>query len=208
MSEVELYDRDNRVVGSAPLPAGIFDGSVKPHLIQEVVVYQLAKRRRGTASTRTRREVRGSGGKPWRQKGTGRARVGAFTSPLWRGGGTIFGPKPRDYSYSVPKKVRRAALRSALNQAHGDGRLKVVREVDPPQPRTRLMADQLRKWALEGKTLIVVPEVSRTLALASRNLPRLKALPVAGLNVYDLLEADHVVVTPSALEAIGERLGP
>ncbi|MFQ5586544.1 MAG: 50S ribosomal protein L4, partial [Thermodesulfobacteriota bacterium] len=167
---------------------------------------QLANRRSGTASTKTRSEVRGGGAKPFRQKGTGRARQGTSRSPINRHGGVVFGPKPRDYSYRVPKKVVRAALASALSLKIREGKLKVVESIDLSEPKTKGAVEFLK--GIDSKNALVVTEgANRNVELSVRNIKGCKSLRASGLNLFDLLRHDDIVVTRAALEGIEERLG-
>ncbi len=186
------------------LPESIFGVAVRPHLLHQAVVMQLNNRRAGTASTKTRGRVRGSGRKPWRQKGSGRARAGSVRSPIWVGGGTAFGPLPRDYSYRIPKKARRQALLSALSLKRQEEKLVVVEPEDVTEIKTRLMAEAMASLGV-GKSLFVIAEGDEKIELSARNLPRVKVLRVAGLNVYDLLRFEYLVLTRDALRKIEER---
>jgi large subunit ribosomal protein L4 len=195
-------------VGEVDVPAAVVAGPVREHLLHAMVRSQLASRRAGTAATKTRGFVSGGGKKPWRQKGTGRARAGSIRSPLWAGGATIFGPQPRDYSYRLPKSARRAALRSALAARHADGKLVVVDELRLAEAKTKRMAECLGTLGLGGASvLVVLAEANEAIERASRNLPRVKVLRVGGLNVYDVLGHEHLVLTRAALERIAARLG-
>jgi len=167
---------------------------------------QLANRRRGTAATKTRGEVSGGGRKPWRQKGTGRARQGSNRSPLWRGGGIALGPTPRDYSYQLPKKVRRAALRSALSMKVREGFLKVVDRIDIAEPKTKQLVGWLKELGIEPRALLLLDGENVNIQLAARNLPHVKVLPVEGLNAYDLLQYEYLVCPKAALSKVEERL--
>ena len=186
------------------LPDSIFGVTVRPHLLHQAVVMQLNNRRAGTASTKTRGEVRGSGRKPWRQKGSGRARAGSVRSPIWVGGGTAFGPAPRDYSYRIPKKARRQAVLSALSLKRQEDKLVVVEPEDVSEIKTRLMAEALAALGV-GKSLLVIGDRDEKIELSARNLPDVKVLRVAGLNVYDVLRFEHLVLTREALQKIEER---
>ena len=186
------------------LPDSIFGVAVRPHLLHQAVVMQLNNRRAGTASTKTRGEVRGSGRKPWRQKGSGRARAGSVRSPIWVGGGTVFGPAPRDYSYRIPKKARRQAVLSALSLKRQEDKLVVVEPEDVSEIKTRLMAEALAALGV-GKSLLVIGDRDEKIELSARNLPDVKVLRVAGLNVYDVLRFEHLVLTREALQKIEER---
>lgn len=206
MANVELYDKERRVKGAVDLPDAVFGVEVKPHLLHYVVVAQLAARRAGTASTKTRKEVAGSGKKPYRQKGTGRARRGSEKSPLLRGGGTVFGPHPRSYRKKVNRKEMKAALRCALSAKAGEGKLILVEDLELSSPRTKEFLDVAGKLGLSD-ALLVTEERSGNLDRGIRNLSSFKSLPVAGLNVYDILSFDQLVLTQAALEKIGEVLG-
>ena len=206
MPVVDVFDLEKRKVGEVTLPDSVFAVEVKPHLLHEVVTMQLANRRQGTHSTLGRSEVRGGGKKPWRQKGTGRARHGSIRSPLWRGGGVVFGPKPRDYSYTVPKKVRRAALRSALSSKLGDGQVTVVEHFDLPEIKTKRFVKILETFGMDN-VLIVVDGENHNLRRSARNVPRVKVLRVEGLNVYDLLKYRSLVLTRGCIARIEAALG-
>ncbi len=186
------------------LPESIFGVPVRPHLLHQAVVMQLNNRRAGTASTKTRGLVRGSGRKPWRQKGSGRARAGSVRSPIWVGGGTVFGPLPRDYSYRIPKKARRQAVLSALSLKRQEEKLVVVEPEDVTEIKTRLMAEAVASLGV-GNSLFVIADRDEKIELSARNLPNVKVLRVAGLNVYDLLRFEYLVLTRDALRKIEER---
>ena len=183
----------------------IFNLKASPHLLHQTVLMQLANRRAGTAATKSKGFVRGGGKKPWRQKGTGRARSGSIRSPIWVGGGTIFGPQPRDYSYRMPRKARRKALLSALSLKNRDGKIIVVDSLAPEQPKTRIMAQALAHLNVQS-ALIVIAEADAKIERSARNLPKVKVVRVEGLNVYDLLRYEHLIMTESALRLIEERL--
>ena len=183
----------------------IFGVELRPHLLHQAVTMQLNNRRAGTASTKTKGFVRGGGKKPWRQKGTGRARAGSIRSPLWVGGGTIFGPQPRDYSYRMPKKARREALLSALSLKKKEGKIIVLHTLELPEAKTKLMRQMLQELQVKS-ALILLPQADEKVALSARNLPNVKTLRVEGLNVYDLLRYEHLIMTEGALRLIEERL--
>jgi large subunit ribosomal protein L4 len=205
--EVELRNMDNEVVGRRALSEEVFGAPVKEHLLHQVVVAQLAARRRGTASAKTRDEVRGSSAKPWRQKGLGRARVGTRRTPVWRGGGVVFPPKPRSFSQRVPKKVRRAALRGALSLRQSEGALVVVDGIEMEEPKTKAFAAILERLGLEGSVLVVLAEPDPTVERSSRNLPKVSAVRVEGLNVYDVLNHERLLlVGVDAVAKVEERL--
>jgi len=183
----------------------IFGARVNPSLLQQVVAMQMNNRRAGTASTKTKGLVRGGGKKPWRQKGTGRARAGSIRSPLWVGGGTIFGPQPQDYTYRMPKQARRGALVSALSLKNRDGKIIVIDKLELAEAKTKLMRKMLE--ALQVKNaLVVIPQSDERVERSARNLPNVKVLRAEGLNVYDLLRYEHLILTQGALQAIEERL--
>jgi large subunit ribosomal protein L4 len=187
------------------LNEAIFNLKARPHLLHQAVLMQLANRRAGTAATKSKGFVRGGGKKPWRQKGTGRARAGSIRSPIWVGGGTIFGPQPRDYSYRMPRTARRKALLSALSLKNRDGKIIVVDKLEPEQPKTKLMAQALAQLNVQS-ALIVIPAADDKVERSARNLPKVKVLRVEGLNVYDLLRYEHLLLTEGALKLIEERL--
>ncbi len=205
MALVDVYNVNKEKVGEVDLKEDIFGVEIKPHLLHEVVVWQRACRRGGNASTKTRGEVSGSGRKPWRQKGTGRARVGSIRTPIWRGGGTVFGPRPRSYAYTLPKKVRRAALKMALSSKLANGQLVVLEDYPYTTPKTKEFVQVMKNFDLE-KVLFITLEGHKTLELSSRNVPYVQVLPTAGLNVYDILRYDHLVLLSPAVAAIEARL--
>jgi large subunit ribosomal protein L4 len=204
--ELDVIDRQGTPIEKIAVADNAFGTEVKPHLFHQVVRMQLANRRRGTASTKTRGEVSGGGRKPWRQKGTGRARQGSTRSPLWRGGGVALGPKPRDYAYRLPKKVRRAALCSALSMKIQEGLLKVIDRLDIPAPKTRQMVSFLKDLRVEKAAIILLADENPNVQLAARNLPAVKVLRVEGVNIYDLLTHDYLICTREALMKLQERV--
>lgn len=205
MALVDVYNVNKEKVGEVDLKEDIFGVEIKPHLLHEVVVWQRACRRGGNASTKTRGEVAGSGRKPYRQKGTGRSRVGTVRTPLWRGGGIIFGPKPRSYAYTLPKKVRRAALKMALSSKLASGQLVVLDEYPDTGPKTKEFVQVMKNFDLK-KALFITLEGHKNLELSARNVPYVQVLPAAGLNVYDILRYDHLVLLSPAVAAIEARL--
>ncbi len=205
MPTLDVYDENSQKVGEIEVSEAVFSAELKPHLLHEVVTWQLACRRAGTASTKTRSEVRGGGRKPWRQKGTGRARAGTRRSPLWRGGGTVFGPKPRDWSYKVPKKVRKAALRVALSDKLGQENLTVLRGFGLEQIKTRDFKAVLDRFGVNS-ALVVTDAPDEVLEKSARNLPRVKVLRAEGLNVYDILRYDRLMLLEPAVSKIEEAL--
>lgn len=183
----------------------IFGIKTRPHLLHQTVVMQLNNRRAGTAATKSKGFVRGGGKKPWRQKGTGRARAGSIRSPLWVGGGTIFGPQPKDYSFRMPRKARREALLSALSLKHGDGKIIVLDKLELEEAKTKLMVKVLTELKV-ASALLVIAQPDEKIERSSRNIPALKVLRVEGLNVYDLLRYEHLILTEGALKLLEERL--
>jgi large subunit ribosomal protein L4 len=204
--ELDVLDQDGKPIDRITVSERAFGAAVKDHLFHQVVRMQLANRRRGTASTKTRGEVSGGGRKPWRQKGTGRARQGSTRSPLWRGGGVALGPKPRDYTYWLPKKVRRTALCSALSMKVREGLLKILDRLELSEPKTKRLVALLRDLGIERPALILISEENINVRLAARNLSEVKVLPVAGVNTYDLLRYDYLLCSRDALEKLQERL--
>ena len=207
MATAKVIDATGAVTGERELPEELFGGEVNVAVMHEVVTAQRAAARSGTASTKTRSEVSGGGSKPWRQKGTGRARHGSSRSPLWVGGGTVFGPKPRSYAKRVNKKVRKAALRSALADKAGDGRVWILDGFS--EPRTKAAVALLRNAEIEGRTLLVVdPEDDASVAVdrAFRNLPGAAFALHGSLATYDVLVADAIVFTARAFERFAARV--
>lgn len=187
------------------LSEAVFGAKTRAHLLHQAIVMQLANRRAGTAATKSKGWVRGGGKKPWRQKGTGRARAGSIRSPIWVGGGTTFGPQPRDYSYRLPRTARRQALLSALSLKNRDGKIIVVDRFELEEAKTRLMVNALAELKVHS-ALIVIAEPDVKIERAARNLPRVKVLRVDGINVYDLLRYEHLILSQEALLRLEERL--
>lgn len=183
----------------------IFGAKTRPHLLHQAVVMQLANRRAGSAATKSKGWVRGGGKKPWRQKGTGRARAGSIRSPIWVGGGTTFGPVPRDYSYRLPRTARREALLSALSLKNRDGKIIVVDRFELEEAKTKLMVRALAELKVES-AVIVISQSDAKIERSARNLSKVKVLRVEGVNVYDLLRYDHLILTQEALQRLQERL--
>ena len=203
MPTVDVYNTNRDVVGQLDLNESIFGVTVKPHVMHEVVLYQLAKRRAGTAKVKGRSEVRGGGKKPWRQKGTGRARAGTSRSPVWRGGGTIHGPQPRAYDMKVPKKVRKLAVKMALTQKLLDREFTVLDQFQMQSIKTKDFAALLNRFEL-GKTLVVIAQPDEIVEKSARNIPNVKVLRSEGLNVYDLLNYHNLLVSRETVGRIEE----
>ena len=199
---LDVVDSQNEKVGSLELSDEVFGGRVNTGVIWEAVVHQLASERRGTASTKTRGRVSGSGKKPWRQKGTGRARVAEIRTPLWRGGGTVFGPQPRSYAYRLPKKVIRGALRHALTQKFKDAAVVVADELAVEEPRTRHAAELLERFDVKGKTLLVDVHPDSNLSLAVRNITGVRISSTGHLGARDVMDASLIVMTRAAVERL------
>ena len=203
--EVSVVDPRNAEVGKVTLPAA-FSEQVRDGLLFEQVLSQRASRRSGSAATKTRAEVSGGGKKPWKQKGTGRARAGSSRSPIWRGGGAAFGPRSRSYAYRLPRTARRAALASALSQKARDGPVRVIDSLRLDQPKTKRMQEILSALGINSSVLIVGAGEDRNLELSARNLPYTRVMTVAGLNVYDVLRHEILLIQRDALPVIEERL--
>lgn len=205
MAKLQVLNESGQVAGELELPAKLLSYPVKQHLLYEAVVEHQAKERRGTAATKTRAEVSGSGRKPWRQKGTGRARVGSIRNPLWRKGGTAHGPRPRDYDYDIPKQARRNALRSALALRFSEKRVLVLAEASFKEPKTKEASRLLKALDLDS-ALIVDQAANRNLFVAVRNIPKVKAVDADHLSVFDVLAYKWLVFTRRALESLVERI--
>lgn len=206
MPKIDVIDLKNKVVDTLELSDDVFGYEASETLVWEAVTAYLAGRRKGTHATRERSDVRGGGSKPWRQKGTGRARIGTIRSPLWAGGGTVHGPRPRNYSTSLPKKKRRGAVKLVLTDRLKDKRLVVVDQFALESHRTKEFASVLNKLELTGKILVVDNKENRNLYLSSRNLPKVKMVPVESVNIYDLLNCEKVVFSKDAIIKLQEVL--
>ena len=206
MATVDVYSIKGEIVGKADLSKEIFEGTVNEPLLHQAVANYLASRRRGTAKTKTRSEVSGSGVKPWKQKGTGRARVGSNTSPLWRRGATVFGPRPRDYSYSIPKKARRLALLSALSSKLKDDKITVLNKLELERIKTKDMVAILQSLKAKNKPLLVLTNPNDKIKKSSRNIANFHLRAPLSLNTYDILSHDKLLITKEALSQLEERL--
>ena len=204
MPTVSVYNMQGQSVGTIELNDAIFGVEVNAYAVHEVVVAQLANRRQGTQSALTRTEVSGGGKKPWRQKGTGRARQGSTRSPQWRHGGVVFAPKPRDYRIVVNKKVRRLAMKSALTDKVLTNNFIVLDTLELSAPKTKEMAAVLKNLGVEKKALVVTEAVNGTVVRASNNIPTVKTTEVGTLNVYDIVNAEKAIVTKAAIAKIEE----
>jgi len=206
MPSVDVIDLNNQRVGTLDLSDAVFSAPVNEALLYEAVRHHLASVRRGTAKTKTRHEVSGSGKKLWRQKGTGRARMGSIRSPLWRHGGTVHGPQPRSYAYHLPRKMQLGALRSALSAKLRDGELRVIREFVLDEPKTKLMRKALDSIEAKKSVLLVDASDNRNLTLSSRNLEGVKLVSSREVNVYDLLGHEQVLLSEAAARKLSEGL--
>ncbi len=205
---VPVLNMAGEQVGEIELLDTVFAAPIRPGLMHQALVRQLANARLGTHKTKTRGEVRGGGRKPWRQKGTGRARHGSIRSPIWVGGGTVFGPRPRKYTQAMPRKMRRAALRSALSVKAGQGEIIVVDRLEMERPRTKAMIQVLENLGVNGRrALVVLPERNWSVEKSIHNLPNAKALLSGNLNIRDLLSHDVLVLSQGAVEHIHGWLG-
>ena len=207
MPELDVIDTENKKVGTVEASSGVFETRVREELVQRYVTMQLATRRGGNAATKQNKgDLHGSNAKPWRQKGTGRARSGNTRSPVWRGGMTVFGPSPRSYAFTLSKKSKKLAIKSVLSERFKNQNISVVDSISLEQPKTKDAAAILEKLNLPDKTLFILAEKNQNFQLAIRNLPFTNVLLVDGLNVFDLLRHEKIVCTKDALQKIEERL--
>ena len=204
--QINIVNGNNEKIGSVELRDDVFGGRVKSDLIWEAVVQANASERRGTHATKNRAAVSGSGKKPWRQKGTGRARVGEIRNPLWRKGGTVFGPQPRSYAYELPKKVNRGALRAALAQKFSDGAVIVVDRLESAEKKTKETAALLKRLGASGKTLVIDVKPDEGFALSARNLSGVRLVPSGRITARDVMDTNHVIATRDAIEKLQEAL--
>jgi large subunit ribosomal protein L4 len=205
--QIKIVNSNNEKIGDLDLKDDVFGGRVNTDLIWESVVQQNASERRGTHATKNRALVSGSGKKPWRQKGTGRARVGEIRNPLWRKGGTVFGPQPRSYAFDLPKKVSRGALRAALAQKLRDGAVVVVDRLDTSSRKTKDTAALLARLGASGKTLVIDVHPDQALTLSARNIAGVKLVPSARVSARDVVDTTMVIATRDAIEKLQEALG-
>lgn len=206
MPKVTLFDQKGKNVGEIELNESIFGIEPNQHVLFEAIVMQRASLRQGTHKVKNRSEVAGGGRKPWRQKGTGRARQGSIRSPQWRGGGTVFGPQPRSYSYKLPKKVRRLALKSALATKVQEENILVLDNLAFEAPKTKEFVSFLKDLSVDTKALIVTDAVNDNVVLSARNIPGVTVLDAAGLNVLDLVGHNKLIMTKAAVEKVEEVL--
>jgi large subunit ribosomal protein L4 len=206
MPKVALFDQKGSKVSDIELNESVFGIEPNKHVLFEAVVMQRASQRQGTHKTKIRSEVAGGGRKPWRQKGTGRARQGSIRSPQWRGGGTVFGPTPRSYSYKLPKKVRRLAIKSALSSKVLDENIIVLESLAFDTPKTKDFKGVLQALSIDSKALIVTADLDENVALSGRNIPGVTILTAEGINVLDVLNHDKLILTKAAVEKVEEVL--
>lgn len=206
--KVAVVNSANETIREIQLSPDVFVAKPNAHLLYEAVKQHRAGARRGTHMTKNRALVSGSGRKPFRQKGTGRARAGSTRSPLWRHGGTVFGPQPRDYSYTMPKKARAAALRAALSQRLVEGAVKVVEAFAVEEPKTKVLKGLLARLGVAGKVLVVDHQPADALVLSGRNLPDVRVVADSHLTAYDVMDCKHLVVSQDAIDKLEERLAP
>jgi len=204
MPKIELYNIDGDIVGEIELKDEIFGAEVRTELLNLVATNQLANRRQGTQSTKTRGEVRGGGKKPWRQKGTGRARQGSIRSPQWIKGGVAMGPKPRSHKYTLPKKVKQQAMKSALSSKVNDEKLIVLQSLDFDNIKTKNMVKVLSNLNVDSNALIVLKNKNESISKSARNIPGIKTIVVDSINVYDILKYDSFIITIDAVQKIEE----
>lgn len=204
MPTIEVHDVNRASITQVEVNEDVFEKKVNESIYYEVIKMQMANARKGTACTKGRSDVRGGGAKPWRQKGTGRARAGTSRSPIWKGGGIVFGPKPRDYSMNVPKKIKKQALCGAISQKRADGNLTILDKIELNEIKTAKIAEILNK--LDLKSVLIVEEGNKNLVLSAKNIPGVKILSPEGLNLYDILYYKDLVITQPCLEKIQRRL--
>lgn len=207
MPTVTVYNLQGEQVDSMELSETVFGAEVNEAAMHQALVAQMANRRQGTASTRTRAEVAGGGRKPWRQKGTGRARAGSTRSPVWRGGGTVFGPRPRDYRQGIPRHLRRTAMRSALTAKLRDGELIILDSLALPEAKTAKLASVLKAIGADRSALIVTAQPDQLVTRSANNLPEVITIPARDLNLYEVMHHRHLVLTRQAVGVVEEVLG-
>lgn len=206
MPKVALFNQDGKNVGEIELQDAVFGIEPNNKVLFDAIIMQRAAMRQGTSKVKNRSEVRGGGRKPWRQKGTGRARQGSIRSPQWRGGGVVFGPVPRSYSYKLPKKVRRLAIKSALSTKVQDNSIVVLEALSFDAPKTKEMVAVLKNLTVERKALVVTADLNENVALSARNIPGVTVVAANGLSVLDVMNHDKLVITKDAVEKVEEVL--
>jgi large subunit ribosomal protein L4 len=204
MATANCYENDGREAGTVDLPASLFAAEINEAVVHDAIVTYLANQRQGTVNTKERSDVRGGGRKPYRQKGTGRARAGTTRSPIWRGGGTVFGPHPRDHNRKLPRKVKRLALRSSLTARANDGDILVVKSLKFDEPRTKLFAGMLKNMNVAGKTLVVLNEADTATIKSARNIAGVRVTLADMVTTYDVVWADKIVLASDAVQKMEE----
>lgn len=207
MPKVALFNQAGQQIGDIELSDAVFGIEPNNHVLYDAIIMQQASLRQGTHATKTRAEVSGGGRKPWRQKGTGRARQGSIRAPQWVGGGTVFGPQPRSYAYKLPKKVRRLALKSALSAKVKENEIVVLDGLQFAAPKTKEMVKVLNNLNVDKKALVVTGEFEENVALSARNIPGVKFVTAEGVNVLDLVAHDKLIITKDAVQKVEEVLG-
>lgn len=202
MSMLPVYNQEGKVIDKITVDEALFDGKVNEALLHQAIVMYQANTRRGSASTKKRSEVRGGGRKPWRQKGTGRARAGSIRSPLWKGGGVAHGPHPRDFSYSIPKKMKRLALKSSLNARFKDGKISVVDNIVLDTPKTKQFLSVLSSLEAGDRSLVILEHPNSNIMRASRNILHVTVRSADDFNAYDVLTHERVILSRKALETV------
>ncbi|MDO8886061.1 50S ribosomal protein L4 [Candidatus Oleimmundimicrobium sp.] len=206
MLKVPVHDHKGKIISEVELKPEIFESKIVESLVHQMVKLHLAEKRSGNASTKTRKDVSGGGIKPWKQKGTGRARAGSIRSPLWKGGGTVFGPTPRDYSFKVSKKAKRLALRSALSAKAKDFQILVLKNFNLKKPKTKDVVEVLKNVSVGKKTTMVLTSKDEIAKKSIKNIQKVKAIDVEQINVYDVLDNEILIFTQDALNALSEVL--
>jgi large subunit ribosomal protein L4 len=204
MPKVSVFNVDGKEVGQLDLAEGVFGLEPNVHVLHSAVLLQQASLRSGTHDTKGRSEVRGGGRKPWKQKGTGRARQGSIRSPQWKGGGIVFGPTPRSYSFKLPRKVRRLAIKSALSSKVVDNQIIVLDQLSLSQPKTKDIAKILNNLKVSRKALVVTADFDNNVALSARNIPGVKFVSAEGINVLDVMKHDQLIITKDAVAKVEE----
>lgn len=206
MISISVYNTDGKEVEKVKLDKDVFDGKVKKDVLHQAVLMYRANQRIGAAFTKTRGEVSGGGRKPWKQKGTGRARAGSIRSPIWRGGGITFGPRVRSYSYRLPKKIKQIAFKYSLNDKVNNKKMIILDQLKIEEPKTKAFASILGKLKVSGKVLFMLEKIDPNIVRSSRNIPRISVKQVSTSNAYDLLVHENIVITKAGLEALTERI--
>lgn len=206
MISVPVYNTDGKEVEKIKLDKDVFDGVVKKNVLHQAVLMYQANQRLGNAFTKTRGEVSGGGRKPWKQKGTGRARAGSIRSPIWRGGGVTFGPREQNYSYRLPKKIKQAAFKYSLNDKVNNEKIIVLDRLEIKEPKTKAFASILEKLKVNGKVLVMLEKIDSNVVRSSRNIPQISIKQVCTSNAYDLLVHEKIIITKAGLKALIERM--